>query len=219
MSTELTYEEFRQQAVILSPGTDTVKAISLPEKTISAANIVCHSKLRLFGTADVQMTLSASSNQLKIQPGASGNALIITAATPATADRTVTLPDPGANVDVAYVYAGDIVKTAETVNAVTTSITAAQLVDGIATITTAGGAVTCTLPTAALIVAAVPGAAVGDVVKCLFVAHSHAANAVTLATASGLTLLSDPLIGPESSRLVYFRLTNVTASSEAVSVY
>src|SRR5207244_35873 len=107
------------------------------------------------------------------------------------------------------------VLTKETVSDLTTSSTAAQFVGGIITISCAGGAVNHQLPTAANLVAAVSGVAVGDVIKCLIVAYGHATNAVTLTTNTGLTLLGNNVTFAASSKLVYARFTNVTSSSEA----
>jgi hypothetical protein len=112
----------------------------------------------------------------------------------------------------------DTVQLGETAALVTTSVTAAQVKAGIVTVDVSGGAVSCQLPTAALLKTAFPGVAVGDILKCLFVAFG-ATNALTLTTNTGLTLLGAPAVPAQTSRLVYFRFTNVTASSEAVSVY
>ena len=121
-------------------------------------------------------------------------------------------------IDNKYQIYGRIFQMNEVANAVTTSITGAQVADGIATIATAGGAVSCQLPTAAALVAAFPGIIVGNVVKCLFAANG-ATNAATLTTNTGLTLLAAPSIPAQTSRIVYFRFTNVTLTTEAVSVY
>jgi hypothetical protein len=107
----------------------------------------------------------------------------------------------------------------ESANAVTTSITAAQVFNGIATVDTSGGAVSCQLPTAATLVAALSNVVVGNVIKCLFVANGSNANDITLTTNTGLTLLSAPLVLGNTSRLVYFRFTNISSGTEAVSVY
>lgn len=118
-----------------------------------------------------------------------------------------------------YKVYGKLFQVDETVNAVTTTITAAQVADGIATISTSGGAISCQLPTAASLVALHSDFIVGNVIKCLFVANGSNSNAVTLTTNTGLTLLSAPLVLGNTSRLVYFRFTNVDAGTEAVSVY
>lgn len=109
----------------------------------------------------------------------------------------------------------------EVAAAATTAPTGANVAGGLITVTTAGGAVSMQIPTAAALVAAVPNAEVGSVIKCLVVAYGHASNAVTATTNTGITLLGvgELTIPARTSRLIYFRFTNVTASSEAVSVY
>lgn len=46
--------------------------------------------------------LTAAGSQIYFRPGDAGNSLILTTSTPATADRTVNLPDPGAAADIIY---------------------------------------------------------------------------------------------------------------------
>lgn len=52
--------------------------------------------------AQPNQKLTGASNQLVIQPGGAGNSLTLTAANPASASRTLTLPDPGGNDSVVY---------------------------------------------------------------------------------------------------------------------
>lgn len=193
----------------------TVRALHAP--TISCNNFSALTLVHLFGPIDTQVQLTSGTNQIKFQPYGTGNNLFLIGSSPAVADRHITLADPGADVNAAYVYTGGLVKTAETVIADTTSAAAADILNGIITVTTAGGPVSFTLPTAATLVAAVPNASVGDVIKCLIV--SNGANIITLVTATGLTLLSVPIIPAQTSRVVYFRFTDVTVSAEAVAVY
>ena len=117
-----------------------------------------------------------------------------------------------------YKINADTVQLGETASLVTTTVTAAQVKAGIVTVNVAAGPVSCQLPTAALLEAALPGAVVGDIIKCLFVAFG-ATNALTLTTNTGLTLLGAPIVPAQTSRLVYFRITNITPTLEAVAVY
>jgi hypothetical protein len=106
----------------------------------------------------------------------------------------------------------------ESANTVTNSITAAGILAGIAVVSVTAGAVTCQLPTAANLVAAFSGIKVGNVIKCLFVA-SGTTNSLILQGGSGVTLQGTPTIGPQTSRLVYFRFTNISSGTETIAVY
>jgi predicted RecA/RadA family phage recombinase len=104
------------------------------------------------------------------------------------------------------------------------TVTAAELLTGVIVRDCAGGNRTDTLPTAALLVAAVPGAKVGDMLKCWYINGSDAAETITLAAGSGGAFDTNQtsasrVIAQNSSKMVHIRLTNVTASSEAYVVY
>lgn len=103
--------------------------------------------------------------------------------------------------------------------------TAAEILGGIIVRDCAGASRTDTLPTAALLVAAMPGVAIGDIVRCLIVNGSDpVTEIITLAAGSGgafdtnQTAVSRTILGT-CSKLVHIRITNVTASSEAYVVY
>lgn len=98
--------------------------------------------------------------------------------------------------------------------------TAAQLLGGNIVRDPNGGARTDTLPTAALLVAAIPGARVGDIVRCYIVNGADAAETITLAAGSGGAFdtnqtAASRVIPQNASKLLTIRLTNVTAASEA----
>lgn len=104
------------------------------------------------------------------------------------------------------------------------TLTAAEILGGIVVVDCAGAGRTYTLPTAALLVAAIPGAQVGDVVRCLIVNGSDAAESITLAAGSGggfdtNQTSASRIIAQNVSKVVHIRLTNVTAASEAYVVY
>lgn len=103
--------------------------------------------------------------------------------------------------------------------------TAAEILGGIIVRDCAGASRTDTLPTAALLVAAMPGVAVGDIVKCLIVNGSDpVTEIITLAAGTGgafdtnQTAVSRTILGT-CSKYVHIRITVVTASSEAYVVY
>lgn len=103
--------------------------------------------------------------------------------------------------------------------------TAAQILGGIIVRNTAGAARTDTLPTAALLVAALPGAAIGDIVRCLVVnGGAGGVEVITLAAGAGGAfdanqLAASRVVPINTSKLVHIRLTNVTAAAEAYVVY
>lgn len=104
------------------------------------------------------------------------------------------------------------------------TLTAAEVMSGILVVDCAGAGRTYTLPTAALLVAAVPQAKVGDILRLKVVNGSDAAETITLAEGSGggfdtNQTASSRVIAQNSSKDVLIRLTNVTASSEAYVVY
>lgn len=104
------------------------------------------------------------------------------------------------------------------------TLTAAQMLGGIIVRDCAGAGRTDTLPTAALLVAAMPGVQVGDLVRTLIVNGSDAAEAITLAAGTGGAFDANQtagsrVIAQNDSKLVMIRITNVTAASEAYVVY
>jgi len=103
--------------------------------------------------------------------------------------------------------------------------TAAELLGGIIVRDCAGASRTDVLPTAALLVAAMPSVAVGDIVRCLIVNGSDpVTEIITLQAGSGgafdanQTAVSRTILGT-CSKEIRVRITNVTASAEAYVVY
>lgn len=105
-------------------------------------------------------------------------------------------------------------KKSEATASTTAALTAAQVLGGFVN-SVPTGAVTLTLPTAALLVAALPGAKVGDAVDLSIENSSAGANSITLAAGSGGTLRGGATVAQNKSALVRILVTNVTASSEA----
>jgi len=102
--------------------------------------------------------------------------------------------------------------------------TAAELLGGIIVRDPNGAGRTDILPTAALLVAAVPGARVGDVIRTLIVNGADAAEAITISAGTGGAFdanqtASSQVIPQNASKTLTIRLTNVTASSEAYVAY
>jgi predicted RecA/RadA family phage recombinase len=104
------------------------------------------------------------------------------------------------------------------------TLTAAEVLSGIYVRDCAGAARTDTLPTAALLVAAVPQAKVGDLIRLYVVNGSDAAETLTIAAGTGGAFdanqtAASQVVPQNASKYIHIRLTNVTASSEAYVVY
>jgi len=103
------------------------------------------------------------------------------------------------------------------------TLTAAQLLGGIIVRDPNGAGRTDTLPTAALLVAACPGAVVGTTVQCVIINGADAAEAITIQEGTGGTWDANfgaaKTIAQNTTKTVRLRLTNVTAGAEAYVIY
>lgn len=104
------------------------------------------------------------------------------------------------------------------------TLTAAQVLGGTVVRDPNGAGRTDTLPTAALLVAALPGAQVGDIIELTIVNGADAAETITIAAGAGGAFdanqtAASRVIIQNTSKTARIRLTNVTASSEAYVVY
>lgn len=102
--------------------------------------------------------------------------------------------------------------------------TAAEILGGCIVRDCAGGSRTDVLPTAALLVAAIPNATVGDIIKCKIINGSDAAETITLDAGAGggydvNQTAASRVIPQNASKVLHIRLTNVTAASEAYVAY
>jgi hypothetical protein len=102
--------------------------------------------------------------------------------------------------------------------------TAAQCLAGFIVRDPNGAGRTDVLPTAALLVAAIPGVAVGDTVSVKVINGADAAETITIAAGAGgafdtLQIAATRVIVQNASREVCIRITNVTPSSEAYVAY
>ena len=109
------------------------------------------------------------------------------------------------------------VTTESTVGNVT--VTAAQMLGGLILRDPNGAARTDTLSTAALLVAAVPNAVVGSSFKFTIRNTADAAETITVAGGTGGTTSGTMTIAQSNSKEFLVRLDNVTAASEAYTVY
>lgn len=98
------------------------------------------------------------------------------------AERAVTMNRPRT-----WFFSADTV----TAKATGSTLTANELLGGIITVDTSGGAGNLQLPEATAIEAALPTLAVGGAFQFRVVQHNHASNAVTITTNTGWTLLAN----------------------------
>lgn len=104
------------------------------------------------------------------------------------------------------------------------TVLASDVIAGIYVRDCAGAGRTDTLPTAALLVAAIPGAKIGDVIELYVVNGSDAAETLTVAAGTGgafdvnQTAASQVVI-QNTSKTLKLRLTNVTLTTEAYVAY
>lgn len=101
-------------------------------------------------------------------------------------------------------------------NAAGQTLTAAGLLGGII-LRSGAAAVSDTLPTAALIVAAIPNCAVGDTFE--FTIQNNNSGLLTIVAGTGNTLSGTTTIANAFSRRFVCKLTNVTAGTEAATIY
>ncbi len=97
------------------------------------------------------------------------------------------------------------------------TFTVAKMLGKIVTSDTSGAAVGVTTDTAANIVAAVTGAAVGDTLEIMVVVEGG--NDLTISAGSDVTLVGDASINANTSRIIRCRMTNVGGGTEAVTCY
>jgi hypothetical protein len=117
----------------------------------------------------------------------------------------------------APVFPRATVSTVTTATAVT--LTAAQVLGGMILEDPSGGAVTATLPTAALLTAAVPGVRIGDTFEFTIRNTADANETITVGAGSGNTLSGTATIAQNYSKKFKAVWTAVAAGSEAVTYY
>jgi hypothetical protein len=105
----------------------------------------------------------------------------------------------------------------ETTQSTTATLSAAQLLGGFINSAPAG-AITLTLPTAANMIAGMPGCKVGDRFRTAIENTAGGANTITLA-AGGATLRGGTSIAQNKSAILEGVITNVGAGTEAYTVY
>lgn len=97
--------------------------------------------------------------------------------------------------------------------------TAAELLGGLILRDPAGAARNDVTPTAALIVAGLPGAVVGTSFEFTIRNDADEDEAITVTAGAGVTLSGTMTIAQNNSKRFLCRLDNVTAAAEAVTIY
>lgn len=97
--------------------------------------------------------------------------------------------------------------------------TAAEVLGGVILRDPNGGARADLFPTAAQLVAAVPGCNVGTSLEMFIRNDADAAETITMTTNTGLTLSGVMTIAQNNAKKFLVRFTNVTPGSEAVTIY
>jgi len=162
-------------------------------------------------TAGVGVTLSPTVIYLK--PGSSKRLLAVCTNVTASSEA-VTMYDMDKLEDALSVYG-----TAD-VTAGANTWTAAEVLGGLLLRDPTGADRSDVLPTAALLVAAIPDARVGSEIEFTVVNTADADENVTITGGSGMTLVPTSItVGRGGSKKLIARCTNVTASSEAVTIY
>jgi hypothetical protein len=103
------------------------------------------------------------------------------------------------------------------------TLTTGDMLGGIVVMNGTGG-VTATLPTAALLVAAIPKCKVGDSVEVLITNGATTSGAITIAAGTGGSFDTNQGSGSQTilfgnSKYITCRVTNTTAGSQAYVIY
>ena len=100
----------------------------------------------------------------------------------------------------------------------TATLTASQTVSGLISQTPAANS-TLTLPSAASLIAQFPSVTVGDTFNVTLINGAAATFTSTLAVPASGTLVGSGIVAPLGTQTFSVRFTNVTASTEAYTVY
>lgn len=99
------------------------------------------------------------------------------------------------------------------------TLTAAQLLGGLILRDPNGAGRSDVFPTAALLVAAIPGATIGTSFNVTIRNTADAAETITMTAGTGCTISGTATIAQNNSKTFLIRLTGVTAGSEAYTAY
>lgn len=109
--------------------------------------------------------------------------------------------------------------TAQLTTAAAITYTSGQLLGGLILRDPNGAARADLVPTAVLLIAAMPGCEVGTFFEFIVQNDADAAETITLTTATGATMVGTMTIAQSNSKTFRVRITNITPGSEAYTVY
>jgi hypothetical protein len=190
----------------------TNKTLTSPKVGTCVCDVNGLELLKVTATADAV-------NELTLANAAAGTSPVLSA-TGDDADISIKLTPKGAGKLVVGKRIMDLFTVATKTEASDQPYTAAQILGGMILRDPNGGARQDTLPTAANIVAAIPGAAVGTAFE-FTVRNTADANETITVAAPGVpvTLSGTMTIAQNNSKTFLVVLTNVGAGTEAVTVY
>ena len=209
----------RQDVVdLVVSGTQTVSDLTTKD-TLSIESTKAASNAISIEASNAAGGVSVVSGTGGVSVTTSGNTSINSVNTIISSTTTTRVGSTSNIGSIVYIRGGSsgaIVKSTypSSISNVTTVLTAPMIGGGTVECTSSAGAVALTTATAALIVASLNSPVVGDTLEVQFI--NSGANTATLTGGSGVTIFGNNVIASNSSRLLRFRLTNVTASSEAV---
>src|SRR5437868_5196682 len=143
----LDFNDFKSQVIYTQPNSDVVKAMNV--SYVSCDNLVVRTSATIASGVTVTntpstITLIGANNQIGFQPSNAGTVLFLSATNPAGSSRTVTFPDPGANVNVVYDSVASTISGAKTFTALATFTAASNAAAIAVTGNGSGDAVTIT---------------------------------------------------------------------------
>lgn len=163
-------------------------------------------------------TTASAVNELSLTNAATGNPVLLsTSGGDTNIGMQVSTKGTGA---IAFTVPTFLETTPATINtAGAATLSTAQILGGLILRDPAGSNRTDTTETAANLVAAVPGVAVGSSMFLLIRNTADAAETITVDGGTGVTISGTATIAQNNSKLFLVRFDNVTGSSEAVTFY
>lgn len=171
-----------------------------------------------FNKVEIAGDNAESGNGLQLNPGATGAASEIAAVGDDTNVSLKLTPKATAQVVAATNVCPKLSATTDSTAGALT-YTAAMLLGGIILRDPNGAGRSDVTPTAALMLAAIPGAVVGTSVRFTIRNTADAAETITVTAGAGATLSGTMTIAQNNSKDFLLVFTNVTAAAEAYTLY
>lgn len=208
----LTVPDFNGTLATLG-GTETLTAKTLTSPKVGTA--ICDTS----GNEIIKTPATASAVNEFTMTNAATLTHPLLSATGGDTDISIRLAAKGLGVIVSANRMVELVTVTTQVTASDQTYTAAQLLGGIILRDPAGGARADLLPTAANLVAAIPGCAVGTSFRFTLRNTADASETITVTTNTGVTLSGTMTVAQNNSKEFLIVLNNVTGSAEAYTAY